>query len=682
MVKKLHPPRNVAPAHSQTLKLRFLPLLLCAFVAAPLAPKFARAQTEATAMQSQEKPFLHALFSDDAVLQRDRAIPVWGWTTPGQIVTVKLDDKTTTARADASGRWTAQIGPYPAGGPHTLNVSDANPADSVTRHNILFGDVWLCSGQSNMEFGIGNLTNAAAEIAAANYPNIRLFTVPKNVQAAPIKNVDSQWLQCNPTNIKQGAWNGFSAVAYFFGRDLNRDLNVPIGLIHSSWGGTVAQAWTSASSLGTMPDFQQQITDFKTANAPSAAPLDTRINQWLAKINPQIPLDWATPQANDANWKTENLPEDWEKSGVAALTNFDGVVLYRREVDVPAEWAGQDLTLELGNIDDNDTTYWNGARVGSTPQWDIKRNYQIPGAQVKAGRNVIAVRMTDTGGVGGFVGAASDMKLSRAGAAPMALSGAWKYFVAAPLAKAGAMPGDLNRNNPNQVDVLYNGMIAPLEPFALKGAIWYQGESNEGDPAQYARLLPTMIRDWRGKFGEPLPFYIVQLAGFKAPDDAPSNDAWPRLRAAQMLTAQTVPNTGIAITTDIGDEKDIHPKDKQDVGKRLALVALAKTYGKNVEFSGPTVKSVKAKGDALTINFAHAEGGLSLKGDDANRVFAVAGADRNWFWATPRIEGQSVILTSPMVKKPKYARYAWSNLPRATLYNGAQLPAPPFQTLP
>ena len=661
------------------MKLRFLPLLLCAAIAAPIALTPAFAQTETATMQAQDKPFLHALFSDGAVLQRDRAIPVWGWTAPGQTVSVKLDDQTRTARADASGRWMARIGPFAAGGPHTLKVQSGN--EVATRQNILFGDVWLCSGQSNMEFGIGNLTNAAAEIAAANYPDIRLFTVPKNVQAAPVQNVNSQWLECNSTNIKQDAWNGFSAVAYFFGRKLNQDLKVPIGLIHSSWGGTVAQAWTSQSALGTMPDFQQQISDFKFANSPSALPIDERINQWLVQINPQISLNWATPQANDANWKTENLPEDWEKSGIAELTNFDGLVLYRRDVDVPADWAGKDLTLELGNIDDNDTTYWNGVRVGSTPNWDTKRVYKIPGAQVKAGRNVIAVRMTDTGGVGGFVGEASDMKLTRAGANPMALNGAWKYFVGAPFAKASAMPGELNRNNPNQVDVLYNGMIAPLEPFALKGAIWYQGESNDSNPEQYARLLPTLIRDWRAKFGEPLPFYIVQLAGFKAPDDIPSNDSWPRLRAAQMKTALTVPNTGIAIATDIGDEKDIHPKDKQDVGLRLALVALSKTYGKKVESSGPTVQSVTHKGDALTVSFAHADGGLSLKGDMA-RVFAVAGADRNWFWATPRIEGNRVILTSPAVSKPMYVRYAWSNLPRATLYNGANLPAPPFQNLP
>ena len=656
------------------MKSFWLPVLLGATLLAPLALKPAGAQNAIGApTQMQSKPLLHALFSDDAVLQRDRVIPVWGWTAAGATVTVKLDDKTTRARADASGRWTARIGPYPAGGPHVLSVDGAA---NITRHNILFGDVWLCSGQSNMEFGVGNLANAEAEIAAANYPDIRLFTVPKLTATAPLDNVDSRWLECNSTNIRQGAWNGFSAVAYYFGRKLNGELKVPIGLIHSSWGGTRAESWISESALGTLPDFRAAIESAKVRNAPSALPLDARINNWLAKFDPAIPTDWARVAA--VNWPSQTLPGNWETAGVAALADFDGTVLYRRTVEVPAAWAGQDLTLNLGAIDDQDVTYWNGVKVGATSGWQNKRSYIIPGAQIKTGPNVIAVRVLDTGGGGGFGGAKEDMKLARAGAEPLDISGAWSYYIGAPLDAMASMPRDFDPNEPNQVDVLYNGMIAPLKPYALKGAIWYQGESNEGNPEQYGRLLPALIGDWRAKFGAPLPFYLVQLAGFRAPDDAPSNDSWPRLRAAQMKTAQSVPDVGIAITTDIGDEKDIHPKDKADVGLRLALVALAQTYGQDVEFSGPTVRSVTPGGASLTLNFAHAAGGLSLRGDKA-RVFAVAGADRNWFWATPRITGSQVVLSSPVVPKPVYARYAWSNLPRATLYNGAGLPAPPFE---
>ena len=243
-----------------------------------------------------------------------------------------------------------------------------------------------------------------------------------------------------------------------------------------------------------------------------------------------------------------------------------------------------------------------------------------------------------------------------------------------------AAPLQLGANTPNIPTVLYNAMIAPLVPYGVKGAIWYQGESNAGRAEQYGRLLPVLIRDWREKFASPLPFHIVQLAGFMAPDETPQNDDWPRLRAAQMQTALEVPRTGIAITTDIGNEKDIHPKDKQDVGLRLALSALAQDYGMKIESSGPVPKTIAPTGDHLTLSFTHAAGGLTMKGE-ADRVFAVAGADRNWFWAVPKIDGNRVILTSPMVPKPMYVRFGWSNLPRASLYNGAGLPAAPFETV-
>ena len=651
------------------MNTRFLQAAVCAACTLMIAPPVL-AQTD--------KPFLHPLFSDDAVLQRSRAIPVWGWAKPGDTVTVALDGKTSRATADASGRWMARIGPYPAGGPHTLRVSDANPADTVTRKNILFGDVWLCSGQSNMEFGVGNLADAPAEISGANYPQIRLFSVPKKVSYSPVQTVGSQWLVCSPENIKKGDWNGFSAVGYFFGRKLNQELNIPIGLIHSSWGGTIAEAWVSQSSLGTLPDFKEAIAaSERKKNAPNLS-VDAQINNRIAEYSKDVKADWATPSGDESGWKTMTLPQNWEQSGIAELADFDGIMLYRRDVSVPPAQAGRDLTLDLGGIDDNDVTYWNGVKVGATDGWQQKRTYTVPGSLVKAGRNVIAIRVTDTGVGGGIYGAASDMKITSGSSAPVPLSGPWKYHIGVPLDKVQDIIGSVDDNNPNQVDVLYNGMIAPLEPFALTGAIWYQGESNANRPEQYARLLPTLINDWRKKFDTPLPFYIVQLAGFMAPDDSPKNDEWPRLRAAQMQAAQTLPNTGIAITTDIGDEKDIHPKNKQDVGLRLALAALAQTYGKKNEYSGPTVKSLTPKNDTLTVAFDHAGGGLTLQGD-TSRVFAVAGADGNWFWATPRIDGSRVVLTSPMVAKPVQVRYGWSNLPRATLYNGDKLPAPPFE---
>ena len=531
-----------------------------------------------------------------------------------------------------------------------------------------------------MEMGVANVNNAQQEIAAANYPNIRLFTVPKGVAATPQTQVNSQWLICTPENIQKGAWGGFSAAAYFFGRKLNQELKIPIGLIHSSWGGTIGEAWVSESSLGTLPDFRSDIARVAMAAKNDGVPYETQMNDWLSRAGVGIEGNWDAPATDDAQWQNINVPGNWENAGVSAWKDFDGIALYRRSVDVPAEWAGKDLTLHLGAIDDMDTTYWNGAAIGSGNGWEQQRVYKIPGAQVLAGRNVIAVRVLDTGGGGGMTGPADQLNLQLDDANKLPLTGQWKFNAAVPLTKMSAAPLQLNANTPNIPTVLYNAMIAPLVPYGVKGAIWYQGESNAGRAEQYGRLLPVLIRDWREKFASPLPFHIVQLAGFMAPDQTPQNDDWPRLRAAQMQTALTVPRTGIAITTDIGDGTDIHPKDKQDVGLRLALSALAQDYGMKIESSGPVPNSIAPRGERLVLGFTHADGGLTLKGE-ANRVFAVAGADRNWFWATPQIDGKQIVLTSPMVPKPMYVRFGWSNLPRASLYNGAGLPAAPFETV-
>ena len=660
------------------MDIRQLSLLsiACAALAGPLlTPQQSRAQA-ASAPATADAPLLHPLFSDDAVLQRDRAIPIWGWAAPGQSVEVKLDERNFSVRADASGRWMARVGPFASGGPHTLSVSAGG--QSLTRRNILFGDVWLCSGQSNMEMGVANINNAPAEIAAANYPQIRLFTVPKGVAATPQRTVDSRWLVCNPQNITQGAWGGFSAAAYFFGRKLHQELKVPVGLIHSSWGGTVAEAWVSESALGTVPDFRPQIAQVREAAANANVPFEQRMEAWIAANDAGGRVNWAAREADDRKWISLDVPGNWENSNVASLRNFDGIAWYRREVDVPADWAGKDLTIRLGAIDDADTSYWNGAPIGGATGWNTQRVYKIPGAQVLAGRNIVAVRVMDQNGLGGIAGSPQSLRLERDANTSISLAGPWKFHASVPASKLSSAPVQISSANPNVPTALYNAMIAPLEPFGLKGALWYQGESNAERPEQYGRLLPALIGDWRRRFDSPLPFHIVQLAGFMAPDDTPRADDWPLLRAAQARVAQTVPRVGLVVATDIGDEKDIHPKNKQDVGLRLALSALARDYGRPVKYLGPTAKSILPNGSRLLVSFANAEGGLSLRGE-ADRVFAVAGEDRNWFWARAQVEGERVVLTSPMVPAPKMVRFGWSNLPRAALYNGAGLPAAPFQ---
>jgi sialate O-acetylesterase len=531
-------------------------------------------------------PFLHPLFTDNVVLQRDIACPVWGWAKPGQKITVSMAEKTSSATADGAGKWLAKLGPFAAGGPYTLTVSGPQ---TVTLNNVLVGDVWICSGQSNMQFGVAGATNAPQEIADAKYPEIRLFSVPNVVAFLPQSTVNGKWQVCSPETVP-----GFTAVGYFFGRDLHRDLKVPIGLINSSWGGTICEAWASAEALKTMPDFVKPVEDLQQQVAHQTRALEgfeKQMTDWWAKNDPgSAPgVGWADPAFDPAGWKTMDLPQNWEGAG---LPDFDGVVWFRRSVDLPDTWRGKTAVLHLGAIDDRDTTWVNGTKVGARDAWDKPRDYKLPADLLEPGRNTIAVRVLDTGGAGGFHGKPEEMKLEAADGATVSLAGSWLHQPSTPLAKTSPVPQRLD-NNPNQVSVLYNAMIAPLTPFAIKGAIWYQGESNAGRAEQYARLLPTMIGDWRARFGVgDFPFLIVQLANFMAVDAEPKDDAWPNLRWSQWLTTKALPKVGLALAIDIGDAGDIHPKNKQDVGHRLALAALGITYGRDTECSGPVYRAM------------------------------------------------------------------------------------------
>ncbi len=651
-------------------KISMIKTLLACALGAALTTITMSAPAMAQQPMENQKPFLHPLFSEDAVLQRDRALNIWGWTKPNSDVMVKFDGGTRTLRADNDGRWSVPIRPRPAGGPYALEVSSDGQTEK--RSNLMFGDVWLCSGQSNMEFQVNYTNNAAAEIGAANYPNIRLLQIPQNIQAAPVDTVNAKWQVCTPETVRY-----FSAVGYFFGRKLNQELNVPIGLINSSWGGTPAETWVSKSALQTMPSMQKPLEALQQTIQDKASHAERMATWWKQDFGTQ--QGWEKTDAADADWKSVAQPGAWERNGVDEFNNFDGVVWFRRTVDVSAGLAGQDLKLSLGAIDDDDTTYWNGEEIGATQGFDKERVYTVKGQHVRAGKNVVAIRVLDTGGDGGLIGPAELMFL-KGGERIVPLENNWKMKISKPLAELTVVPQEtLNQNSPT---TLFNGMINPLLPGQIKGAIWYQGESNAGRAQEYRALLPTLILDWRARFGAatgaPMPFYIVQLANFQQPTDDPNNGGWAYIREAQSLAAKNVPDTGIAVITDIGDAGDIHPKNKQDVGLRLALAALHQTYGENIEYSGPTLKNAKPINGALQLTFDHAAA-MTLKGD-ANRVFAVAGADKKWSWAVPTIDGNTITLHSPDVAAPIYARFAWSDNPRANLYNSARLPASPFRT--
>lgn len=479
-------------------------------------------------VNAEVKP--HALFGDHMVLQQGKTIHVWGTADAGEKVTVQLAKQKKSTTADDSGEWKVALKKMAVGGPYSMTISGKN---SITYNNVMLGEVWVCSGQSNMQWTVSNSNNPDYEIKMANYPKIRLFSVPRVTAGKPQQNVNAEWQECNPSTIP-----GFSAVAYFFGRELNTRLNVPIGLIHTSWGGTPAEAWTRQQELEDLPIASKIVEDGKNK---------------LANIPNQL----------------EKLEQDY------------------------MDWKDRAATAE-----------YNGDPVPEAPR-----------------------------------------------------------------------PPDDFRRHPWRPSGLYNAMIAPLIPYSIQGAIWYQGESNAGRAYQYRELFPTMIQSWRNAWDQgDFPFYFVQLANFK-----PGGGNWPELREAQTMTL-SLPNTGMAVTTDIGDPVDIHPRNKQDVGKRLALVALARDYGHDIVYSGPMYKAMDKKGNSIALSFDHIGSGLVAMGGELDG-FIIAGADKEFHPATAKIEGDAVIVSSDAVSSPVAVRYAWTDNPEeANLFNKEGLPASSFRT--
>jgi sialate O-acetylesterase len=635
-----------------------------------LCSGFARAEDPA------KLQLLHPLFTEGAVLQRGIEVPVWGWAEPGAKVTVTFRGQEKKAVADAGGKWLVRLSPMRASSdPADMRVSFAVNHEPLTISGVLVGDIWLCSGQSNMEWPVSSANDAQKEIAAADHPLIRLFTVPKKISFEPEATVNAKWQPCTPATI-----GGFSAVGYFFGRTLQEDLKVPVGLINSSWGGTIAEAWISPDSLAAIEDFRPALAQVAMmGEAGRNGGQDKLLSEWLRAKDPGSAGEWFKPETDVTSWKEVDMPKAWEAIG---LGSYDGIAWFQRTFEAPATWAGKDLVLSLGPIDDIDTTWFNGALVGQKSLWNEPRVYRVPGSSVKAGLNTVAIRVIDTSGGGGLIGTPAQLKVHPAGeeAAAVSLAGPWRMKETATAAQIQPLP-TMASNNPNVCTVLYNGMIAPLTPFPIKGAIWYQGESNAGRAYQYRTLLPTLVRDWRARFGAgEIGFHIVQLANFMERAAQPRDNDWAELREAQSLTAKTLPNCGIASAIDIGDAADIHPRNKQEVGRRLALSALAVTYDrKDVECSGPWYRSMSVANGGVRLSFDHATGGLTAKGDKL-AGFSIAGEDRKFVWADAAIDGDIVVASSPAVPDPVAVRYAWDANPAAGLYNGAGLPAVPFRT--
>ena len=616
------------------------------------------------------------------VLQQKTDITFYGDATKNKQLTVKTgwNGKEYHTEADGQGKWSLKIPTPAAGGPYEITFSDGK---KLQLKNVMIGEVWFCSGQSNMEMpvaGWGKVMNYEQEIAEAAYPAIRLFQVKKNTSLAPLKEVESTlggWQECSSATVPE-----FSALAYFYARALWKELNVPIGVIDCTWGGTPAEAWTNHETLRQVMGFREEMDKLERLgfdpNRMEQAYSEERAH-WQSLFTEKDKgmengkLCWTAPSLSEEDWQTISLPGYWEGKG---LKDFDGIIWFRRSLEIPAEWAGKPLTLRLGMIDDEDITYFNGVEIARGAGYMTPRTYTIPAKLVKAGKAVLAVRVSDFGGEGGIHGKAEELYVEADGKR-ISLAGDWKYRIG--LSLKGFPPAPVSPiQSSSYPTVLFNAMVKPWTAFPIKGVIWYQGEANVGRSEQYGDLFPALITDWRRQWRSNFPFYFVQLANFMESKKIQPNSEWAALREAQ-TKALKLDQVGMAVTIDIGLADDIHPKNKQEVGRRLALLALAGSYGKNVSSSAPVFQNYIIKGDKMELDFGQKQDGFKIK-DTTLKGFTIAGPDRVFYSAEAMVQNGKIIVSSPKVSVPLAARYGWADNPDCNLYGENGLPVAPFRT--
>jgi len=615
---------------------------------------------------------LPKLISDGMVLQRDTKLKIWGWATAGEKITIKIAGKSYKTKTGTDGSWVVLINPVKAGGPYTLTITATN---TLTIKDVLFGDVWFCSGQSNMvhQLNIHDITYAR-EIAAANYPEIRQFVIPTvaNLEAPKNDFPSGSWKKAVGEEVRP-----FSGVAYFFAKKLYEKYHVPIGIINASVGGTPIEAWMSEEGLKDFPTFLSTVQKNKDtayinglsskANAGRTSPMQ---DQGLIE-NPK----WSETNYIPKAWHNINVPGYWEDQGIKDL---NGVVWYRKEIDINASMTGKPAKVFLGRIVDADVLYINGKEIGKTTYLYPQRRYNVPADVLKAGKNIFVVRVTNNSGKGGFVPDKPYCLFT--GNDTIDLKGYWQYKVGEVyMPRSGNGGGGINAQN--QPAASYNAMVAPVINYSIKGILWYQGESSTGIAEEYAKIQPALIADWRTKWKQNnLPFLYVQLPGFMEYNYLPTESQWAMLRESQ-LKSLSVPNTAMVVAIDLGEWNDVHPDNKKDVGERLALAAEKIVYGDSIVYSGPIFRSSEIKGNQINLSFDHIGSGLTTKDGEAPAEFAIAGADKKFVWAKARIEDNKIIVWNDSVLKPLYVRYSWADNPvNPNLYNKEGLPASPFRT--
>lgn len=616
---------------------------------------------------------LPRLVRDSMVLQRDQPLPIWGWASPGEQVTITHKGKKYKGKTDASGSWKIMLPPMPPGGPYNMIIAGKN---TIVLKDVLFGDVWFCSGQSNMvhQLNIHDVSYADV-IKKANYPEIRQFLVPT---ATSITTTRNDLNGGNWTSAVGEAIRPFSAVAFFFAKQLFDKYHVPIGIINASVGGTPIEAWMSMEEASLYPELNSRLQQLKDSafvhqNLAVRPVPDAIFPEKDPGISSQ--LKWYDPLYNAGAWKKIMVPGYWEDLGHADL---NGVVWFRKDFVLDDKMKGLSGRLFLGRIVDADEVYLNGVRIGSTSYQYPQRRYNIPEGLLKQGSNTVVVRVSNYSGKGGFV---PDKQYAICTASDTVdISGEWRFRVAQifyPSGKAQSAPVFSLQSQPA---ALFNAMVAPLISYPIKGICWYQGESNVAQPQQYFAYQQSLIRDWRKQWKQDsLPFIYVQLPGFQSYQYLPTESNWALLREAQLKTL-SVPHTAMTVAIDLGEWNDIHPDNKKDVGERMALAAEYLSYGDTVVYSGPIFKKVEKKGNELVVHFDHVAGGLTTLDGDPPASFAIAGEDKRFIPAKARIDGNTVVVWNEKISNPLFVRYAWADNPvQPNLSNTAKLPASPFR---
>jgi len=657
-------------------KLFFISMLLLSFILSGIS-------AEKSALK------LPSFFSDRMVLQQNFTAPIWGKAKPGSAVTIHASwlSEAIVTTADAAGDWKAHLKTGAAGGPFTISVTGDT---TITIQHALFGEVWLCSGQSNMEMPVDSVTSYFAgaqnfrfEIATANYPSIRLFQTERGASTSPLTDVTGVWRECSPHSVAN-----FSAVAYFFGKELHERLRVPIGLIQTCWGGSAAEAWTSKSALLEFVEFKDRVLQLDSLQSILAKKQETYLKEkaaWdklvrahTAKALKQVNR-WAAPHLSDTSWRSISVPGGWTRT---ELDGFIGAVWHRKVIHIPPSAAKMEYVLELGPIDEMDVTWFNGKKIGEhsrVDDWTTPRIYTIPANLIKPDANTLLLLISNEYLEGGIYGHPHQVKMTprdTSRSQQISLSGDWQYKICTDYKTLPERPTSLSEDRHRTPTMLYNAMIAPFIPFSFRGVIWYQGESNVSNAELYSRLFPAMIKNWREQWRQgDFPFYFVQIAPYAYRVEPQAAE----LREAQFTTL-SLPNTGMVVTSDLGNKTDIHPRRKVEVGNRLALWALARTYGMDgIEYSGPLYSSHTIEQNRIRIHFDHATSGLYCVGDELTH-FTIAGRDSVFVPAQAKIESNSVVVFSEQVPEPIAVRFGWSNTAEPNLYNIEGLPASSFRT--